>query len=163
MYLWFVFAHLVGLVLFLVPHGVSMYAVFRVRELRDRAGIAALLELSAQGSQSSYLGLIVLVIGGLAAAYTNSQLTAGWIVASYVVLTVVLGAMYGIAAPYYYGLRAAIGIAPVRSRGTQAEAAVPIDDAELFQRLDTRRPEALMAVGGLGLLALVWLMVLKPF
>jgi len=34
---------------------------------------------------------------------------------------------------------------------------------ELAALLDTRRPEALAAVGFIGLVLILWLMVLKPF
>jgi hypothetical protein len=33
----------------------------------------------------------------------------------------------------------------------------------MAQLLDTRRPEAIAAVGIVGLLVILWLMVLKPF
>jgi hypothetical protein len=168
MYQWLVFVHLAGLVAFLLAHGASMYLAFRVRRERNRAVIAALLELSGRSSQASYGGLLLLGVGGLGAAYNASQLTAGWIVASYVVIVVVLVAMWAIGSYYYYGLRGALGIASSggggRGRGNRpAEPAPPMDDAELFRQLDTRRPEALAAIGSAGLVILVWLMVLKPF
>jgi hypothetical protein len=40
--------------------------------------------------------------------------------------------------------------------------APPIAVEDLSRRLDNRRPEILAAVGGIGLLILTWLMVLKP-
>jgi hypothetical protein len=166
MYAWLVYVHLVGVFAFLVAHGTSMFAVFRVRRERDRAVIAAMLDLSGRASQASYIGLLILGIGGLAAEYNTSQLTAGWVVASYVVIVVVLIAMFAIAAPHYYALRDAVGIRSRGGRGRRQEAANPvgpIDDSELYRRLESRRPEALTAIGGAGLVVLVWLMVLKPF
>jgi hypothetical protein len=167
MYLWLVFVHLIGLVVFLMSHGASMWVAFRLRQVRDRATISALLDLSNRATQASYVGLLLLGIGGLGAAYVNTLLTAGWIVASYVVVVIVLVAMYAIATPYYMGLRKALGT-PGQDRGARGEArslepVPPIDDAELARRLDSRRPDALAGIGGLGLVVLVWLMVLKPF
>ncbi len=153
MYLWFVLLHLVGLVIFLAMHGVSMAVSFWVRGQTERSTIVSLLMLSSRAVQVAYLGLILLGIGGLAAAANVGWLTVSWVVASYVVLAVVVVAMYIVAAPYYYGLRDAVA---------GAKGATPIDDVELRTRLVSRRPEAITAIGGIGLLVLVWLMVMKP-
>jgi hypothetical protein len=153
MYNWLVFLHLVGLVLFLLSHGASMFSAFRVRGETDPARIKLLLELSSRGSQTSYIGLILLGIGGLGAAGQSNQLTVGWIVASYIVLAIVIFAMYAIGASYYYRLRQAV---------EGENGAAPIGGEELVGRLQTRRPEALAAVGLGGLAILTWLMVFKP-
>ena len=42
------------------------------------------------------------------------------------------------------------------------EGSPVVDEAALVDVLDTRRPDILLTVGGLGLVVLVWLMVLKP-
>src|SRR4029077_15706503 len=153
LYQWLVFAHLVGLVIFLLGHGVAVGCAFRARRERDRAVITTLLDLSSKGSQAGWIGFILLAVAGLAAAANAGNLTASWVVGSYVVLIAVLIGMFAVASPFYYGLRDAMA---------GAKGATPIDDAELVRRLQNRRPEALMAIGGIGLLLLVWLMVLKP-
>jgi hypothetical protein len=152
-YPWFVLIHLLGLSLFLAGHGVAMFLSFRVRRARDRERGAELLMLSGQGSQVSLLGLLILALGGLAAAWVGGLLLAPWVVASYVVLVVVYVLMGAIASPYYYGLRNGL---------TGRRGAASIDDAELFRRLDSRRPDALAVIGTIGLVVLIWLMVLKP-
>lgn len=154
MYQWLVFLHLMGVVLFLLAHGVSMFCAFRVRRESDPERAKLLLELSARGSATSYLGLILLGIGGLGAAGSTNLLLAGWVVASYIVLAIVMFAMYAIGASYYYRLREAL---------EGAKGATPIGSEELVARLQTRRPEALAGVGLVGLAILVWLMVFRPF
>ena len=64
MYLWLVALHLLGLVVFVMCHGVSMFVVFRVRKERSRDVIAALLDLSSRANQAMYIGLLLLAIGG---------------------------------------------------------------------------------------------------
>jgi hypothetical protein len=155
MYQWLVFVHLVGLVLFLLMHGVSMWAAFGVRSDPRPETARVLLGLSMRANQAMYLGLILLAIGGLAAAWNANQLTAGWILASYVVLILVIVGMYALGASYYYPLREAV----LPKDGGPST----IDAAELARRVDNRRPEGLAIVGLGGLLILVWLMVLKPF
>ncbi len=154
MYLWLVVIHLLGLVLFLPSHGVSMWVAFRIRRETDRAVIAALLAMSARGNQVMYLGLLLLGVGGLGAAAVAGKLTTPWVVASYVVVVVTLVVMYAVGAAFYYAVRDGI-------EGT--EKAPRLDDDTLRAKLSaSRRPEVLAAVGIGSLVVLVGLMVLKP-
>lgn len=151
MYQALVFLHLVGVVVFAIAHGVSMFAAFRVRGERDPKVIAAILGLSKLALGTLYLGLLLLGIGGLGAAWSAGALLAPWAIASYVVLVIVLGAMYALATPYYVKVRELVG-----------DGTAEVNPAELERMLATRRPETLVAVGGVGLLVLVWLMVFRP-
>jgi hypothetical protein len=153
-YTWLVVLHLLGLVLFLLAHGVSMWVAFRIRREDDRAVIAAMLDLSAQGNRVAYLGLLLLGIGGLGAAGSAGLLLAPWVVASYVVLGATLVAMWAMGAGFYYPLRDGLA-------GTEKVAR--LEDDELRARLrDSRRPEVLAAIGLGALAVLVWLMTAKP-
>jgi hypothetical protein len=108
MYPWFVFLHLVGLVLFLLMHGVSLWVAFRIRRETDPAFISTLLGLSSRGNQGMYVGLLLLGVGGLAAAATMGWLLTPWAIASYVVLAAVLVGMWAVGAGFYYPLREAL-------------------------------------------------------
>jgi uncharacterized membrane protein len=153
-YLWLVAVHLLGLILFVMCHGVSMFVAFRIRRETNRDLIAAFLALSNRATQAMYLGLLLLGVGGVAAAWVNGWLTASWVVASYVVLVVTLLVMWAVGAGYYYPLRDGL-------EGT--EKTPRLDDAALARTLSTsRRPEILAATGLAALAILVWLMVLKP-
>ena len=79
-------------------------------------------------------------------------LTAPWVVVSYVVVVVLFVGMAALGSSLYYPLRDAV----LAGKGE------PITDEELIRRLDNRRPEALALIGGVGVLVLVWLMVMKP-
>lgn len=155
LYQWFVVTHLLGLVVFAVAHGVSIFIAFRVRGERDTATVAALLQLSKAAVGPVYIGLVLLLIGGVGAAWGANLWFEPWIIASVVVLIVVLGVMYALATPYYIGVRTAL-----EPRGEDGRPTLAPD--ELVAMLDTRRPEILVAAGGVGLLVLVWLMVVKP-
>ena len=61
--------------------------------------------------------------------------------------------MYAVAAGFYY---------PLRDGLVGTEKTPRLEDAELAARLDNRRPEMLAVIGGVGLLILIWLMVIKP-
>ena len=155
LYPWFVVTHLVGLVVFAVSHGVSMFVAFRVRRIGDPAAVAALLEMSKLSVIPVYGGLLLLLVGGVGAAWGANLWFEPWILASVAVLVVVIGAMYALATPYYVGIREAL-----QERGADGRPTIAAE--ELTRRLDTRRPEILVSVGGVGMVVLVWLMVMKP-
>jgi hypothetical protein len=150
MYSWLVFIHLVGLVLFAIAHGVSVYAAFTVRADRDPRMVASHLAGSKIAVGPMYVGLLLLGIGGLGAAWSAGILLAPWVIASYVVLLVVLGTMYAVATPYYIRIRELVG------------DGATVDQGELDAALASRRPEVLASVGAVGLVLLVYLMVIKP-
>lgn len=152
LYPWLVLAHLAGLVVFAIGHGVAIFMAFRVRAERDPHSVRALLEMSRLAISPMYVGLLLLIVGGLGAAWVGDVLTAPWVLASIAVLVVVVVLMYAVATPYYGRLRQAL--APDTESPPSAE--------EFAGMLDSRRPELLIAVGGVGLLVLLWLMVLKP-
>lgn len=153
MYPWFVALHVLGVALFLVTHGFSMWTAFRIRREPSRDVVTAMLRMSARSNQVMYLGLAVMGVGGLAAAASAGWLDATWVIASYVVFLTVLVLMFAVAAPYYYRLR----------DGLDGTDRVPrLDDGELRASLQTRRPEALLLIGGSGITILVGLMALKP-
>ena len=154
MYQWLVVLHLLGLILFVMCHGVSMFVAFRIRKETSREMVGAFLSLSNRATQAMYLGLILLIVGGLGAAWNNNWLTAAWVIASYVVLIVTLVVMWAVGSGYYY---------PLREGLVGTEKTPMLDDAALVQTLSTsRRPEILGAVGIAALAILTWLMVFKP-
>ena len=154
-YLWFVFAHLAGLVLFAICHGASAFMAFRIRGERDPAIVASILQTGALSIGPMYIGLLLLIVGGLGAAAGLNLWGEPWVIASIVVFIAVLVLMYAIASPYYMALRKSL-----EERGPDGRPTV--EPAALARQLDTRRPEILALVGTVGLVLLVWLMVIKP-
>jgi hypothetical protein len=155
LYPWFVFAHLLGLVLFAVCHGASVFMAFRLRGERDPAVVDALLKTGQLSVGPMYIGLVLLGVGGLGAAAGANLWGEPWILASIAVFVVVLAVMWSVGSPYYMGLRKTL-----EERGPDGRPA--IEPAALATMLDTRRPDVLTAVGTIGLVLLVWLMVVKP-
>lgn len=154
MYLWLVTLHLLGVVVFLLCHAVSMWVAFRVRGETDRNVIAALLGLSARGNQAMYLGFVLLGVGGMGAAWNAGLLLAPWVVASYVILVITFIAMYALGAGFYY---------PIRDGLVGTEKTPRLDDDALRATLaGSRRPEALATIGLTSITLLVALMTLKP-
>jgi hypothetical protein len=162
LYPWLVFVHIGGAFLFVMAHGASAIAAFRLRAERDPARITALLDLSGQSLGVMYLGLLVLLVGGIAAALARNWFSQAWPWVAIGVLVVVAVAMYLMASRYYAGVRQALGLPSMNDRkGAPPPSPRPID--EVVALLDTRRPEQIAIVGFVGLLVILWLMVLKPF
>jgi len=153
-YSWLVLLHLSGLVVFAIGHGVSAFMAFRIRGSRDRALVLELLALSQRSNQVAYLGLLLLV-GGIGAAAQAGLLSRTWVVATTIVLVVVIGAMFAVAAGFYYPLRR-------RLEERSADGTPTLTGDRLAAALDNRRPDILAAIGFGGLLVMVGLMVLKP-
>ena len=159
LYPWFVLLHLVGLVVFVACHGVSMFVAFRIRSQREPRAIAAAMEASSMAIGPMYIGMLLLIIGGLGAAAGANLWFEPWIIASAVVLVLVIGAMYGIATPYYIRVRQAVG-APVRGEPGGAADGQPRGAGARCSTPDDRRRS--WSSAAIGLLVLLWLMVLKP-
>jgi hypothetical protein len=153
MYEWFVFSHLVGLVLFVFAHGASAFAAYQIRSLRDPMAIGGYLTLSQQAVRTSYVGLLLLVIGGAGAATVHNLWGQLWVWSSVIVLVLVLVGMYAVGSRYYMNLRQLL---------LASEGKPPISDEDLAAYLKSPVPDILGGVGGLGLLVLVFLMVMKP-
>ena len=81
MYQWFVFAHLVGLVLFAFAHGASAFVALRLPAQRDRALVMSYLETSQLATRTMYVGLLLLLIGGAGAATiaTSGRSRGSWV------------------------------------------------------------------------------------
>lgn len=157
-YPWFVFAHIAGVVLFVAAHGVSMFAAFSIRGQRDPRAVAVLLTASKRAVALAYLGLLLLLVGGVGAAIMGGVMDRLWTIGSIVILVVVMSAMYVMATTYYIGIRTLVGDGLERG----GETSPVVDRDVLDARLDSRRPELLVLIGGAGLAVMLGLMVFKP-
>ena len=85
----------------------------------------------------------------------------GWIWASLTVLVAIWLTMYALGTSYYDRLRAAVGAA--QFYGKARSPASPLTAPELAAMTRSSRPLVMAAVGGIGLVLLSWLMIIKPF
>jgi hypothetical protein len=159
-YPWVVFAHVLAAFLFILAHGASAFVSYRVRAERDPTRIAALIDLSASTLGLMYASLGVLLLAGIAAGIMGDWFKKGWIWAAIGVLLVVSVLMYVVATTYYVSVRRGLG--QVRP-GSREPAPEPLPTDQLLALLDSRRPDAIAAIGVIGLVVLLWLMVVKPF
>ena len=162
MHEWIVLLHIVGAFLFVIAHGVSMWMAVQVARETDRQRIAALLDLSSASLNVLYLGLVVLLVGGIWAAIDGGWFAHAWPWAALVLLIAIAVAMYMIATPYFRRLRDAVGIR-ARYGPKDASEPTPLSDDEVAALARQSPVTPLAIVGFGGLLIILWLMVLKPF
>jgi hypothetical protein len=161
LYPWWVYLHVLGAFTFAAAHGASAIAAFRIRSTRDPSTIRTLLDLSSIAIGVMYVGLLMLLIGGIVAGVVGGHFGRGWIWASLGLLVLVIIGMYMLATPFYKRVREAVGTGP----GGQPlpDAPPPATDAELAALAGNSRPMLLTLVGLVGFVVILWLMLFKPF
>ena len=162
MYQWIVLLHIVGAFVFVASHGVAMWMTSALPRQRDSRQVAALVDLSSTSLAGVYVGLLLLLIGGIWAGIAGGHFSRGWIWAAIGVLVAIIVVMYLVATPFFRRLRAALG---QRTQGLAADAPDPValSDAEIFAIAAETPVAVLTSTGVVGLLLILWLMVVKPF
>jgi hypothetical protein len=161
-YPWLVFLHVIGSFFFVLAHGTSVLAAFKLRSEREPARITALLDLSGYSITLVYLSLLVVLASGIALGFWGDYWGHLWIWASLGLLIAVLAVMFAVAVPYYGRLRRAVG-QKTHSDPKDAPLPEPLPAAEVAALLTSARPFVLAAVGGIGLAIIIWLMMFQPF
>lgn len=161
-YPWFILLHIIGVLIFVLAHGASVMVALKLRTERQPERVRALLDLSSGSIGVMYIGLLVLLVGGIAAGFAGGHWGQLWIWTAIVVLVAVLALMYARGTQYYARVRQAVGIRPYNAP-KDAPDPVPASPEELAVLLSSGRAFELAGIGGAGLLILVWLMVAKPF
>ena len=154
MHRWWVFLHIAGAFGFLMAHGVSVYVTLRLPKEREPARVSQLLELSASSVGFMWNSIGALLIGGIAAGFTGHFWGQGWIWAAIVVLVIVMAAMYAMGTSWAKRLRTISG---AMAGGTDA-----VSREQFEEILRSRRPYTIAAIGFVGLLLILWLMIFKP-
>jgi hypothetical protein len=158
---WLVFAHILGAFIFVLAHGVSMFVALRIRSERDQARLASLLDLSRSAVAISAFAVLFLLITGVAAGFVGDWWGQRWIWTSIAILVLLWGYMSFRGTRYLDDVRHAVGSVGVYDKkGTEPPPADPSTAAAL---LASSRAVELAIVGGIGLIAILYLMVFKPF
>lgn len=154
-YRWIVFIHIVGVLGFVMFHGVSVMVALRLRKERDRTRIAELMQFSGSSVAGMYASLLVLLIGGVWAGFKLDWWKYAWIWVALGLLVFMIGEMSAVARPYYQRVKEAVEVRP---------SGVPRrSDEELDQMLRSPLPMVNAAAGFAALLFITWLMIYKPW
>lgn len=162
LYGWIVFGHIVAVILSLAAHGVSAFAMFRVRTERDPARLAAILDLSSGSLMLASIGLLVAIALGIIAAVVGDHFTKFWPWASIIITIVVIGAMTPLAGIPMNNVRKTLGLRVQGDKPTDPPRQ-PGSTEELAAALARIRPELPATIGIGGIVILAFLMRVKPF
>lgn len=153
-YSWLKFAHIVAVLALLGTHGVSMTVLYAIRRERDRAKILALISVSGQAILPMYISIVGVVVFGVLLWIKVYGLGTKWLWISLVVLIAMIGLMTATAKPYFARVKEACQLRP---------SGVPrVSDEELGEVLTSAKAHLITAIGVIGTLAIVYLMVFKP-
>jgi len=154
-YRFWVFVHLVGVVGFLLTHGVAMWTMFAVRAVgTDRERILDRCETSKATTMPMYISFGLLLLGGIAAGIDGALFAEWWLLASLLLLLALTASMSMIASPHMKRLR--------EGCTRWADGTFTMADEELEAVLAGPATMITAASGSIGLLTIVFLMVFKP-
>jgi hypothetical protein len=161
-YPWIVLLHIVGAFLFVASHGVAIWMTVQISRERDRSRITALLDLSSASMTGLYVGLLLVLVGGIWAGIMGDWFRRVWIWLALGLLIAISVVMYVVATPFFKELRAAVG---QRTMGLPKDAPdpIPLPDHEIAAIAARTPVNVLAGIGFGGLLIILWLMVVKPF
>jgi hypothetical protein len=162
MYQWIVLLHVVGAFLFVVSHGASIWVVNRISRETDARRIASLTDLSSASLGGAYIGLLLLLVGGIWAGIAGDWFRFGWIWAALAVFIAVAVAMYLVATPFFKRLRISLG-QRVQGMPKDAPDPVPAPEGDTVAIAAAAPAMLLNVIGFGGLVIILWLMVVKPF
>lgn len=163
MYMWVVFAHILGVFGFLLAHGSAAAVTFRLRKERNVERIRALLDLSRSVAIIARVSLFLLLLAGIALGFMGHWWGQGWIWASLGVFVLMSVSMSPLAQRSFTQLRQLTQAQGVSATRSQASPAGVIVDKQLDAIAAGLHPVALTAVGVGGLTIILWLMMFKPF
>jgi uncharacterized membrane protein len=156
-----VFVHAATILLFFVAHGTSMAVAFALKRESDPARVRALLDLSRFSlGVPSIIFIVVGLLTGILAGFMGGHWGKAWIWISIVLFIAVGGAMTPMATFRLNPIRAAAGM----ERDTKEGQAAPVENPDELRRLIAAwNPWPVAAMGLAGFVAILWLMLAKPF
>ena len=168
LYPWIVLVHVTGMTLFFIAHGAPAMVSLRLRTERDPARVLALLDL-ARWSMGRTAGIALLVgfVAGIVAGFMGGWWGHLWIwlaLAIFVGVSLAMTPLTPMTETKLHQMRRAAGrgIGSPFGLGHQGEAP-PADPEELQRLLAAWNPMPTAVLGFGGFIAILALMLLKPF
>ena len=157
-----VVAHVLGVLVFVLAHGVSVGVLLRVRSEREPHTLRTLLDLSRRSMGVMIAGFLLWFLAGILAGFSGNWWTSGryWIWVSLVIAIVVTGVMTPFGRIYFNRIRTALGVNP--DTGI-FDPTYQVDPAAVDAAVRSGQPVLLAVVGVVGLGVIAWLMIAKPF
>ena len=154
LYRWIVYLHVASVLALVATHGVSMVVLYRIRRERDRRRILDLITLSGETILPMYISIGLIIVFGTWSGIVGNWFGDWWLWIAIVLLLATIGLMTAVAKPYFTKVKAACEVRP---------SGVPrISDEELGEILGSGTAHLITAIGVVGLLGILYLMIFKP-
>ncbi|MEA2521229.1 MAG: hypothetical protein QOI81_875 [Actinomycetota bacterium] len=151
---WALWVHIASVLVFLAAHGASMAVLYRIRRERDREKILSFVTLSGATSKPMYMALLAIVASGTYLGWRLASFRHWWIWTAIAILVLTTVLMLVVAKPYFDRVKTACAMRP---------SGVPRkSDEELIGLLTSAHAHVVSAIGVIGLLAILYLMVFQP-
>jgi uncharacterized membrane protein len=153
-YSWLKFLHVAAVLALLGTHGTSMFVLYAIRRERDRKKILDLISLSGLTIGPMYVSIAAIVVFGAWLWWKVYPLDTWWLWIAVVILVLTIGLMNATAKPYFARVKEACQLRP---------SGVPrVSDEELGEVLGSAQAHLVTAIGVIGLVAILYLMIFKP-
>jgi hypothetical protein len=153
-YSWLKFFHVAAVLALLGTHGTSMFVLYAIRRERDRKKILDLVSLSGLTVGPMYVSIAAIVVFGGWLWWKVYPLDTWWLWIAVAILVLTIGLMNATAKPYFARVKEACQVRP---------SGVPrVSDEELGEVLGSAQAHLITAIGVVGLLAILYLMIFKP-
>jgi hypothetical protein len=162
MYRWIVLTHVLFVLAFVLFHGSSVVALWKLRRERVVERVKVILELSAYPFIAAYLSLFLVVVTGVVLGFMGGWWARGWIWAALGLLVVVFVAMGAMGSGALNRLREELGL-PSSYGQPSSQPDRPADPERVAALLNRLPVWPITAIGAAGLVLFTWLMMLKPF
>lgn len=162
MYNWFVWLHIIGVLGFVMSHGVSAGAAFALKKERRLEAVRSLLDLSSGTLGILYGSILLLLVAGVVNGFIGKWWGYWWIWISLVLFIGIIVYMGLSPSRFYARVRKAAGL-PYFEGGKPHPAVETSSPEEIASLLDQSQPVQLTVIGFGGLVFITLLMVLKPF
>jgi hypothetical protein len=151
---WMLFLHVLSVLALLGTHGTSMVVLYRIRAERDRTRIVNLISRSGETAIPMYVSVGAIVLTGVLLGLKLTVFSHWWIWVAIGILAATIALMTVVAKPYFRRVKEACEVRP---------SGVPrVSDEELGQILRSPRAHVITAIGVIGLVAILYLMVFQP-
>ncbi len=157
-----VFLHILAGFTYMLAHGASAAASFRLKRETSLERIRALLDLSVSTFSVMWISLLVMLLAGISLGFLGRWWGSGWIWVSLGLLIAMIVAMSAIASRQFHDIRRLAGLSYMQ--GSKEQPAVePAPMSEILEQLSKGNPHLLTTIGLGGWAVILWLMVFKPF
>jgi hypothetical protein len=164
MYQWLVFAHVLGVFGFLLAHGAAAAVAFALPRQHEVERIRALLDLSRGVTTIANVSLLMLLAAGITAGFMGNWWGQGWIWAALGLFILMGITMSPLGSRPLNRIRQLVQASNLARAGTISHSPVDLSaEKQLSVLLAATHPWLLTVIGGGGLVAILWLMLFKPF